>query len=157
MFGQVGSHLQRTVHDKIERELTTKCGVDEALIVAPFKNARCIVHRTTLQTCERKHHGVVSYVSAECLILSTTCTLIAYKVRPCAADARWTCCLVCIHHDMVLGGSLYDTLIVIVHELAVVILTSRNDVADVSCLNGIIAILVHQVESILHMALVIEC
>ena len=136
--------------------------MDEALIVAPLgetclEDARCVVHRTTLQTGERKHHGVVSYVSAECLILSTTCTLIAYKVRPGAADARRACRFVSIHHDVVFGGSLYYALIVIVHQLAVVILASRNDVADVSCLNGIIAVLVHQTESILQMALVIEC
>ena len=100
---------------------------------------------------------MVSYVSAECLILRTACTLVAYEVRPCAADARRTCCLVSIYHDVVLGGSLNDTLIVIVHELAVVIFASRNDVADVSGLNGIITILVHQAESILQVALVIEC
>jgi glucan 1,4-alpha-glucosidase len=94
--------------------------IHEALIVAPFREtcleyARCVVHRTTLQTGERKHHGVVSYVSAECFILSTTCTLIAYKVRPGAADARRTCRFVSINHDVVLGGSLYYALIVIVH------------------------------------------
>ena len=55
-----------------------------------------------------------------------------------------------------LGSCLNDVLIVIVHNLAVVVFASRNDVAHVACLHGVIAILVHQTESILQVALVIE-
>ena len=55
-----------------------------------------------------------------------------------------------------LGSCLNDALIVIVHKLAVVVFASRNDVAHVAGLHGVIAILVHQTESILQVAFVIE-
>ena len=132
----------------------------EVFVVAPVRQACLeyagrIVHRTSLQTGERQHHGMVSHVSAECLILRSACTLIAHKVRPGAADAGRTCCLVSIHHDVVLGGSLDDALIVVVHQLTVMVFASRNDVAHISCLHGVIAIPVHQTESVLHVSLVI--
>ena len=60
-----------------------------------------------------------------------------------------------IHHDVVLGGSLDDALIVVVHQLTVMVFASRNDVAHLSCLHGVIAIPVHQTESVLHVSLVI--
>ena len=61
-----------------------------------------------------------------------------------------------IHHDVMLGCCLDDTLIVIVHQLAVVILATWDDVAYITGLHCIITILVHQVEGILQVALVVE-
>ena len=57
---------------------------------------------------------------------------------------------------MMIGSCFIHTLIVIVHQLAVVILTSWDDIAHITGLHGIIAIFVHQVEGILHVTLVVE-
>ena len=131
------------------------------LIVAPLrklglKDTRSIIHRTTLQTGEWQHHGMIRLVTAKCFIFCTTCTLVANQVRPGAADTCRTGCLVGIYHDMMPGSGLDDTLVVIVHQLTVVILTSWDDIAHITCLHGIIAIFVHQVEGILQMTLVVE-
>ena len=57
---------------------------------------------------------------------------------------------------MMLGSGLDDTLVVIVHQLAVVILTSWDDITYITGLHGIITIFVHQVEGIFQVALVVE-
>ena len=62
-----------------------------------------------------------------------------------------------IDHDPVLGGLAYDIVIVADDLLAVVVLALRKDVAHISALDGIVAILVHKGERILEMALVILC
>ena len=162
MLWKIGCHLQRTVHHEIERKLTTESGMNITLIVAPLRklgleDTRSVIHRTTLQTGEWQHHGMIRYRTAKCFVLCTTCTLVTNQVRPGAADTSRTGCLMSIHHDMMLGCSLDDTLVVIVHQLAVVILTSWDDIADITGLHGIITIFVHQVEGILQMALIIEC
>ena len=131
------------------------------LIVAPLRklgleDTRSVIHRTTLQTGEWQHHGMIRYRTAKCFVLCTTCTLVTNQVRPGAADTSRTGCLMSIHHDMMLGCSLDDTLVVIVHQLAVVILTSWDDIADITGLHGIITIFVHQVEGIFQVALVEE-
>ncbi len=64
MLWKIGCHLQRTVHHEIERKLTTESGVHITLIVAPLRklgleDTRSIIHRTTLQTGEWQHHGVI--------------------------------------------------------------------------------------------------
>ena len=132
-----------------------------ALVVAPlrklgFEDTRSVIHRTTLQTGKWQHHGVIRLAAAKCLILCTTGTLVTHQVRPGAADTCRTGCLVGIYHDMMLGSCFNHTLVVIVHQLAVVILTSWDDIAHITGLHGIIAIFVHQIEGILQMALVVE-
>ncbi len=62
-----------------------------------------------------------------------------------------------IDHDMVFG-SLGDAIeIVVVDRLAIVMLTTWDDVADISTLDGVIAILVHQVVCSPEMSLVVLC
>ena len=36
MLWKIGCHLQRTIHHEIERKLTTECGMNIALVVAPL-------------------------------------------------------------------------------------------------------------------------
>ena len=161
MLWKIGSHLQRTVHYEIERKLTTEGGMNITLIVAPLRklgleDTRSVIHRTTLQTGEWQHYGMIRLVTAKCLILCTTCTLVANQVRPGTADTCRTGCLVSIHHDMMLGSGLDDTLVVIVHQLAVMILASRDDITHITGLHGIITIFVHQIEGIFQVALVVE-
>ena len=162
VFGQVGCHLQRRVHHEVECELSAERGVYVRRVVAPFfqaclEDARRVVHRSALQACEGQHDGVVGHRTAERHVLCAACRLVAYEVRPCAADAGGTCSLVSVHHDVVLGSGLDDALIVVVHQLRVVILAARDDVAYVACLHSIVAILVHKVESVLKVSLVVEC
>ena len=162
VFGQVGCHLQRRVHHEVECELSAERGVHVRRVVAPFfqtslEDARRVVHRSALQACEGQHDGVVGHRTAECLVLCAACRLVAYEVRPCATDAGGACSLVSVHHDVVLGCGLDDALIVVVHQLRVVVLAARYDVAHVACLHSIVAILVHKLERVLKVSFVVEC
>ena len=162
ILGQVGCHLQRRVHRQIESQLSAESGVDIRLIVAPFtklrdEDARSVVHRTALQTCERQDDGVVRLAAAERLILCSACRLVADEIGPCAAKSGRTCRLMSVHHDVVLGSLLDAVEIVVVGGLRVMVVASRNDVAHVAALHGIIAILVHQRICCFEMTLIVLC
>ena len=55
----------------------------------------------------------------------------------------------CIHHDMMLCSLLNYMHVVVVHRLRIVMITTWNDVSDISSLYCIITVLIHQVERIL--------
>ena len=85
----------------------------------------------------------------ETLIFSTLCRLIADPVRIGAADTCRAGCLMRIDHDLMLSR-LGDAIeIVIVHELTIVMLTPRDDIAHIAALHCLIAILVHEVVGLL--------
>ena len=126
------------------------------MLRAVSQNTRCIIHRTTLKTCERQHYRVIGNAAAECFVLRATGTLVTHEVRPCTADTCGTCRLMGIDHDVVLRSRLYDMLIMIVAELTVMILATRDDVTHITRLHGIVAILIHQVESVLQMPLIVQ-
>ena len=61
-----------------------------------------------------------------------------------------------VDHDAVLG-SLGDGVVVVVDErLAVVVLAVGDDFAHIAALDGVIAILVHQVVGFFHPALIVD-
>ena len=62
----------------------------------------------------------------------------------------------CVHHDVVFCSLFHHTLVVVVHELAVVVLAARYDVAHVAGLHGVVAVFVHQLEGILKMTFVVD-
>ena len=62
-----------------------------------------------------------------------------------------------VHHDVVLGRLLDAVEIVVVGGLRVMVVASRNDVAHVAALHGIIAILVHQRICSFEMTLIVLC
>ena len=81
---------------------------------------------------------------------------VADHVRPGAAQAGRADGFMGVDHDVVLGR-LDDGIVVMVDDrLAVVILAVRDDLADVAALDGVVAILVHEVVGLLHPALVIN-
>ena len=61
-----------------------------------------------------------------------------------------------IHHDVVLGGFYHGTVIVGDERLAVVMLPERDNVAHITALHGVIAVLVHKGIGLFHPALVIN-
>ena len=94
-------------------------------------------------------------VAGKRFILRPTCALVADEIGVGAAQTRRTRCLVGIDHDMVLG-SLGDTIeVVVVHPLSVVMLATRNDIAHITTLHGIVAVFIHQVVGRMEMSLVV--
>ena len=88
----------------------------------------------TVNAQKQSNRTLVAYFSAT----GTTekaCALVAHEVRICAAKTCRACCLVCVDHDMMLCSLLYGTQIVVVHQLTVVVLAARNDVANVAALH----------------------
>ena len=93
--------------------------------------------------------------TAEGLVLCAASRLVTNEVRPCTADTGGACCLVGIDHDMVLGSLFHYIEVVVVHRLRVVVVATWDDVAHVTSLHSVVAVFVHQVESLLHVALVV--
>ena len=92
---------------------------------------------------------------AKRLIFSSFCRFITNQVGIGTAKARRPDRLMGVDHDMV-PGRLGDCIQVMVnHELAVVIISPRNDVAAVSAFDGFIAIAVHQGIGGFHIPLII--
>ena len=56
---------------------------------------------------------------------------------------------------MVLGGLGHGIEVVVDHPLSVVVLTARDDVAHVAALHGVVAILLHELVGLVHVALVV--
>ena len=82
--------------------------------------------------------------------------LVAYHVGPGAAEAGRTHCLMGIHHDVVLCCLNHGIVVVVDEGLAVVMLSIRDDVAHISALYGVVAILIHKIVCSLHMTLVVH-
>ena len=93
--------------------------------------------------------------AAERLVFGTAGGLIADKVGISPAKACRTHGLMGIHHYLVLC-SLRDRIqIMIHHPLSVMCLSARQDVTYISALYCIVAIFVHEVICLLHVALII--
>ena len=121
-----------------------------------FKDTRCIIHRTTLQTGERQDGGMSRFGSSESLIFCTASTLVANQVRISAAETGRTHSLMGIYHDVIIGSTGYGMLIVIDFQLTVVMLATRNDVAHITALYSIVAIILHQLVSSVHILLIVH-
>ena len=97
---------------------------------------------------------VRSYAS-ECLMLGACSGLVSYKVRVCAAEAGRADSFMGIDHHFMSGGFGKDILIMIYDGLTVMMFSEREDFSDISGLDGIVAIFVHKVESLVEVTLVI--
>ena len=160
VLGKVGSHLQRTVHRDIKRQRAGNSYASPRGVVAPriqlcLEDSRGIVHRTALQTGERQDAGVVGTRASECLVLCSARALVAHEVRIGAADARRTRRLMRVNHDVMLRRLLDDIEVMIVHRLRVMVVATRDDVAYIACLHGVITVLVHQFVGLLYVTLVV--
>ena len=88
---------------------------------------------------------------------AATGTLVAYQIGPGAAQTSGAHGFMTVDHDMVLGGLFHHILVVVVHQLAIMVFATRNHVAHISRLHGVIAIFVHQFECLVDVPLVVEC
>ena len=162
VLGEVGSHLKGRVHGDVEGQLVGDGGVDLRVVVATSHRAEVhledtgrVVHRSAIEAGEGKDGHQVGLGATERLVLGAAGTLVADEVGVGAAETCWANGLVGIDHDMVLG-SLGDGIEVVVdHPLAVVVLTARDDVAHVAALHGVVAILLHELVGLVHVALVV--
>ena len=89
-------------------------------------------------------------------VLGTQCRFIADKVGVSPCEACRSHRFMGIDHYMMLGRFLYCEKIMVDDGLAVVMLPVRDDIADITALDRIVAVLVHKVVGRFHMTLVID-
>ena len=93
--------------------------------------------------------------SAKGFVLGATRRLIAYQVGIGAAKSRRTYSLMGIDHNLIFGSFLHGIQIMIIHPLAIVIFSTRNDVAHIATLHGIVSVVHHKLVSLVHVAFVV--
>ena len=159
MFGKVGGHLQRRVEGYVKPQLvadgvTHLAAPRDDLAHIRLKDARRIVHRTTLQTRERQNGSVSRFDTLT--EFGTHGAFVANHVGPSAAETSRSYRLVRVHHDMMFG-SLHDGIVVVVVDgLAIVALAEGDDGAHITAFHGIVAVLVHQGVGFLHPTLIVD-
>ena len=154
---KVGRHLQRTVHRNIKRKLTadgrvyvrTTCAVH-------FEDARRVIHRPTLQTSEWQYGRMPWFCAPEGLILGAACALVADKVGVSAAQTRGANRLVRVNHNLIIGCTFHGLQVMVHHHLSIVILATRNDVANISAFHRVISVEVHQLVGTVHVTFVVH-
>ena len=159
---KVCCHLKRRRHGHIQRELIGYCRIYPGGILAVshicnihHKYSRSKVHRSSVETCERQDSHMMRPVSSESLIFRTAGRFVADKVRICPAQACRTHSLMGIHHNLMLCSLFQSIQIVVDYRLAVMMFSERENISYISALYGIIAVFVHQVQSLIKMTLVI--
>ena len=110
VFNHVGSHLQRTVHRYVQRQLACNGRLHFGMVLwivlthIHFKYTWREVHRATLQSCKRKNGSMVYVIAFASIEFGTACRLVADEVWPCTAESCGANGLVCINHDTVTSG-----------------------------------------------------
>ena len=82
-------------------------------------------------------------------------TLVADEVGVGSAQSGGACGLVGVDHNVVVGGLFQGIEVVVVHPLAVVVLTARHDVAHVATLDGVVAVVDHEAVGRIEMSLIV--
>ena len=109
-----------------------------------------------MQTREGEYGGVTGLGTTKGLILRSASTLVADKVGPCAAKACGAHGLVGVDHDVVVGRAANSVEIVVDLNLAVVVLATGHYIAYVAALDGVVAIVAHQLVGAVHVLLVVH-
>ena len=156
----VAGHLQRGVHRDIERELAGDGGAYGRAVAAPgfqvsLEDAGGIVHRTAVQAGERKHCGMAGLNASEGLVFGTHCGFVGDEVRVGPAQTGRAHGFVGIDHNVMLCGLGDAVLVVVDHILAVMMHAFRQNVAYISGLDGIVAVLLHKIVGSFQMTLVV--
>ena len=156
----VGGHLERGVHGQVQAELVGDGGVDMRVVAAPLfevllEDAGGEVHRASVEPGERQDCDMLRGCSSECLVFGAACRLVAYQVGISPAKPGRPHGFVCIDHYPVLGGLGDGIEVVAHHPLAVVVLSTRQDVSDIAGLDGVVAVFVHQAVGGFEMAFVV--
>ena len=88
--------------------------------------------------------------------LGTHGALVANHVGPGTAKAGRAHRLVGIHHNVVLCSLNHSVMIMVDDGLAVMVLAVRDDIAHVAALDGVVAVLVHELVGLLHVTLIVH-
>ena len=88
---------------------------------------------------------MIGCIAAKSFVFGAACTLVSDQVRIGSAQTCGANGLVCIHHNMLFCCLLDGTQVVIVGVLTVMMLATRDNIAYVTTLNGIVTILLHEV------------
>ena len=96
-------------------------------------------------------------ITPHCFILRTTSTLVADKIRIGTAKSCGARSLVGIYHNAIVCCFLEGVEVVVVHPLPVVVFATREDVAHITTLNGVITIVHHKLISGIDIALIVAC
>ena len=160
-LGEVGSHLQRAVHRDVTGELVTDGCIDVGIVIGVvlvdvhLEDTRGIVHRATDEAGEGEDSQVVGLTAPEGLIFLPTCRFLCDEVGVGTAKTCHVDRLVCVDRDLVLSSLLDSVEVVIDHALAVVVLSSGDDVAYVATLDGGVAVIDHELVGLLHVTLIV--
>ena len=98
---------------------------------------------------------MVYFVASEWLIFCSTSGFITDQVRISAADTCRAYCFVSIHHNLVVCCFLHRIQIMIIHPLSVMVLATGNNIADITALYRVIAVIHHKLISFIHMTFVV--
>ena len=161
VLGQVGGHLQRRGHYHVDAQLVGDRAVGVRMVLGVdlrdvhFEDAGRVVHRASDQPREGQHGDVRGFRASEGLILRAAGRFVADQIGPRTAESRRTHGFVGVDHDPVVGGLLHGIEIVVHHPLVVVVVALGDDVADVSRLDGRIAVFVHEAVGSVEMPFVV--
>ena len=161
VFRYVGCHLQGAVHGDVQGQLTSQRGAHMRgvrgvqLAAIHFEDARRIVHRATDEAREGQDGGVVHLVASEGFIFCAAGRFVADQVGVGAAQSCRAHGFVGIDHDFIVGGLGHGVQVVVHHPLAVVVLAAGDDVAHVAALDGVIAVVYHELVGLVHVAFVV--
>ena len=161
VINQVGCHLERAIEGNVECQLLGQSSLYLTMgqVTHKFqlriKDARSVVHRTTNQAGERKHHCVVRLATAKGFILGAACTFVAQQVRISTTQTGRTYCLVSVYTYLIFCRLCKCIEVVIVQPLSVVVLSARNHITHVTTLYGIVTMVYHKLVSLVHVALVV--
>ena len=158
---QVGRHLQRAVERDIKGKLLSQGCLDLSVrrvakeIHLDIEDTRRIIHRTTNQAVERQKRRVERFVTAKSLIFRTTSGFVTKHVWISTTKTGRTYSLMAVDTDLIFRRFLDGVKIVVVHPLAVVVLASWNDVSYVTTLYGVVAIVYHELVSLIQVTLIV--
>ena len=122
-----------------------------------LKDARCVIHRTALQTRKRQDGSMAGLRTRKCLVFGSQGALVTDQIGPCAAQTGGTHSLMGIDHNVVFGGEFDAILVMVNHPLAIVMLAAGDDIAHIAALDRIVIILIHQLVGSLQMTLIVAC
>jgi hypothetical protein len=98
---------------------------------------------------------MVRHCTSECLILCSACSLCTDEVRICTAETGRTYHLMTVEHDLMLGSLLHHVHVVVDERLAGVVLADRKDIADITALDSVVSVFVHELESLVEVAIIV--
>ena len=121
-----------------------------------LEDAGCIVHWSSLQTCEGEYADVFGFASAHGLELRSPRAFVTDEVGVGAAEPGGAHGFVRINHEAVFGCFGHAIQIVVVHPLVVVVSAVGEYVSDVSALDDVVSVVVCELVGFLQLSFIVD-